>query len=100
DRRFWFNDVDPRLVQFWTVLRDHVGSLQSFLFDLLVRFGPVSRDLYAWMRDNLLSDSAVPAAAAYLIKTKIVMGGNAPGWGCSGPTRGRAGLSKRSIRHL
>ncbi|KJS39985.1 MAG: hypothetical protein VR70_06925 [Rhodospirillaceae bacterium BRH_c57] len=71
---YWINDADPKIAQFWTVVRDQADNLCDLLFTLLAEHGN-TKELFLVAKTMMESENAVEAAAGLWIVNRLAYAG-------------------------
>ncbi|CCQ72778.1 DNA N-6-adenine-methyltransferase [Magnetospira sp. QH-2] len=86
--RFWWNDLDPHLVNFWTMVRDRADDLVGRLHAIRGEHGLGSEDLFKLAESMVGSDDAIEAAAGFWVRNRLDYGG----------TNGKSGYNPSYVR--
>lgn len=71
---YWINDADPKIANFWTMVRDQVEALCDLLFKLLDEHGN-TEELFLVAKAMMESDDALEAAAGLWTVNRLAYAG-------------------------
>jgi DNA adenine methylase len=70
-KNFWGNDADPRVMNFWHVLRDHPTHLTKKLWIEYRRHGAGDDELFQQCKENLEDGNKISRAVSFYILNKL-----------------------------
>ncbi|MDV7341568.1 DNA N-6-adenine-methyltransferase [Terasakiella sp. A23] len=72
---YWINDIDPDFVNYWTVVRDHVGEFVELATKLHAEHGLGSEEFFFEMKSLMDDEDKVTKAVALWMVNRLVRGG-------------------------